>query len=107
MCELVAGERSESSRLVAGRDGLVAISPAAGGASYELLLGPTAHESAAFGPALGSALDLLAELVRALRSVEGRCPGTPGSTRDRTGTWSSSRAARTSQESSWAPASSC
>lgn len=74
LCELLTAERSEPSRLVAERDGLAAICPAAGRAPYEALLAPVAHGDDAFGPVLDSALDLLAALVRALRSVEGPVP---------------------------------
>lgn len=74
VCELLAAERSHRSRLVTKRDDLLAICPAAGRTPYELLLAPVAHDGDAFGPALDSALDLLAVLVRALRSVEGPVP---------------------------------
>ncbi|GIU94194.1 MAG: galactose-1-phosphate uridylyltransferase [Gaiellaceae bacterium] len=74
LCELVSTERSEAARLVAERDGLVAICPAAGRAPFEALVTPIAHRGDAFGPALGSALDLLAALVGALRAVEGPVP---------------------------------
>lgn len=55
---------------MAERDGLAAICPAADRTRYEALLAPVAHRGGAFGPALDSALDLLAALVQALRSVE-------------------------------------
>lgn len=74
VCELLAGERSRGTRLVAERDGLLAVCPAAGRTPYELLLAPITHDDRAFGPALDSALDLLAELVRGLRSLEGPVP---------------------------------
>ena len=74
ICELLAAERSERTRLVVARHDLVAFCPAAGRAPYEVLLAPAAHGDDAFGPALDSALDLLAELVRALRTLEGPVP---------------------------------
>ena len=72
VCDLLPVERSR--RLVAERDDLAAICPAAGRTPYEILLAPVAHDGNAFGPALDSALDLLAVLVQALRSVEGPVP---------------------------------
>lgn len=74
ICTLLTAEQSEAKRLVVERDGLVAICPAAGRAPYEVLVAPVAHRDDAFGPALGSALGLLATLVRALRSLEGPLP---------------------------------
>lgn len=74
LCELLAAERSEPARLVAERDGLVALCPPAGRAPFEVLLAPVAHGGDAFGPALDPALGLLAELVRALRALEGPVP---------------------------------
>lgn len=74
ICELLAAERSDPSRLVAEREGLVASCPAAGRAPYEMLITPVSHDGDAFGPALDVALDLLAGLVRALRTLEGPVP---------------------------------
>lgn len=74
ICELLAVERSEPSRLVAERDGLVAFCLAAGREPYEVLLAPVSHDGGAFGPSLDAALDLLAGLVGALRTLEGPVP---------------------------------
>jgi UDPglucose--hexose-1-phosphate uridylyltransferase len=74
VCDLLPEERSHRSRLVAERDDLVALCPAAGRAPYEMLLAPVVHDADAFGPGLDSTLDLLALLVQALRSVEGPVP---------------------------------
>lgn len=74
VCDVLSLEVSQRARLVAERDDLVAVAPAAGRAPYELLLAPVVHDGDAFGEALDSALDLLAALVRALRAVEGPVP---------------------------------
>lgn len=74
VCDMLSVEGSQRARLVAERDDLVAVAPAAGRAPYELLLAPVVHDGDAFGPALDSALALLALLVRALRTVEGPVP---------------------------------
>lgn len=74
ICELLAVERSDPSRLVAERDGLVAFCPAAGREPYEVLLAPVSHDGDAFGPSLDGALDLLAGLVGALRTLQGPVP---------------------------------
>ena len=74
VCELLAAERSEPAWLVTERDDLVAFCSAAGRTPYEALLAPAAHSGDAFGTALDSALDLLAGLVRALRTLEGPVP---------------------------------
>lgn len=71
VCELLANEQRGEDRLVARHDGLVAVCPAAGRESYELLVAPADHDSAGFGPRLGHALAFVAELVRALQRLEG------------------------------------
>jgi len=75
VCELVKAERSARERIVAERDGLVALTSSAGRSPYELLVAPIAHEAEGFeSPRLAAALALLADLVRALRTVEGPVP---------------------------------
>ena len=73
-CDLVARERMRGSRVVAERDDLVALCPAAGRADYELLICPLAHDRNAFGPSLDGALALVASLTAALRELEGPLP---------------------------------
>ena len=75
----VAGER-ELDRLLEGSpvaeaDGLIAVSPSAARAPYELRIAPTARETNAFAsPLLPAALRLLGEVVRRLHAVEGPTP---------------------------------
>jgi len=75
LCEVVKSERLAHERAVCERDGLVVVASDAGRSPYELLLAPIAHEAEGFeSPRLGQALALLADLVRALREVEGPVP---------------------------------
>ena len=59
-------ELAEGSRVVEQRDGLVLLCPYAGRAPYECLVAPLEHEADGFGPRLGAALDLAAEVLRRL-----------------------------------------
>ncbi len=57
------------------RSGLVAASPWASRVPYETVISPTEPDDAALAsPYLASALELLAELVRRLQTLEGRVP---------------------------------
>jgi UDPglucose--hexose-1-phosphate uridylyltransferase len=60
---------------VAERDGVVAVTHAAGRGQYELLIAPADRDGDPFsGPGLTAALQLLAEAVRRLRALEGPVP---------------------------------
>jgi UDPglucose--hexose-1-phosphate uridylyltransferase len=71
VCALLDAERRAGTRLVAERDGLTALCPQAGRQPYELLVAPDAHDADGFGQRLGDALMLVADLVRALETIEG------------------------------------
>lgn len=60
--------------VVAARDGVVALCPPAGRAAYETLVAPTAHGGDPFGEWLAAGLAVLADVVAALRAVEGPVP---------------------------------
>jgi len=73
--EFLAQERADGTRIVAERDGLVALCPHAGRGPYELVVAPVEREADAFaGETLGPALALAGELVRRLRTLEGEVP---------------------------------
>jgi UDPglucose--hexose-1-phosphate uridylyltransferase len=75
LCAFVEEERAAGERVVQDQDGFVVLAPPAGRAPYELLIAPTAHEASGFESAsLRTALGLLAESIRALRSIEGPVP---------------------------------
>ena len=75
LCALLARERVDGRRLVAERDGCIALCPPAGRMPYELLVTPLAHEEDGFeSPFLVAALSLTAAMLRRLRSVEGPRP---------------------------------
>jgi len=75
LCSFLDAERQSGERVVHERDGFVVLAPPAGRAPYELLIAPIAHEASGFeSTSLGTALDLLAESVRALRTIEGPVP---------------------------------
>jgi UDPglucose--hexose-1-phosphate uridylyltransferase len=75
LCATLAEEQAADGLVVAERDGLVALAPAAGRVPYELLIAPAGHEPEGFeSPRLPAALALLADVVRALREVEGPVP---------------------------------
>lgn len=70
--ELLAQERSDGSRIVTERDGLVALCPYAGRGPYELVVAPLEPEADAFASgSLGPAIALAGALVRRLRALEG------------------------------------
>jgi len=66
ICDYLRRELDEGTRLVEQRDGLVLLCPYAGRAPYECLVAPLEHEADGFGPRLGAALDLAAEVLRRL-----------------------------------------
>lgn len=66
LCELLEVELADGSRVVEQRDGLVLLCPYAGRAPYECLIAPLEHEADGYGPLLGAALDLAAEVLRRL-----------------------------------------
>ncbi len=75
LCDDLASERAEGTRVVSERDGVVSLCPAASREPYELLVAPTRHEPDAWTSArLATALELLAEGWRRLRSLEGGVP---------------------------------
>jgi UDPglucose--hexose-1-phosphate uridylyltransferase len=75
VCELLARERAEGTRVVVERDGLVLLCPWAGRMPYELVVAPVEHERDGFSsPLLASALELAADGLRRLRAVEGPRP---------------------------------
>lgn len=72
---LLEQERGEGTRIVAERDGLVALCPYAGRSPYELVVAPLEPEADAFSSeALGPALLLAGAVVRRLRVLEGEVP---------------------------------
>ena len=66
LCELLETELADGSRVVEQRGGLVLLCPYAGRAPYECLIAPLEHEAGGYGPLLGAALDLAAEVLRRL-----------------------------------------
>jgi UDPglucose--hexose-1-phosphate uridylyltransferase len=73
--ELLERERREEVRVVAERDGIVAICPYASRAPYELVVAPVEPEADAFSsPLLGPGLALLAAAVERLLEAEGSVP---------------------------------
>jgi UDPglucose--hexose-1-phosphate uridylyltransferase len=66
LCELLEVELADGSRVVEQRDGLVLLCPYAGRAPYECLVAPLEHEADGYGPLLGAALNLAAEVLRRL-----------------------------------------
>ncbi len=74
LCESIASEREEGSRVVLERDGLVLLCPYAGRTPYECLVAPLEHESGAFESSrLGGALALAAEALRRVYALTGPC----------------------------------
>ena len=75
LCALLEDERRLDERIVRERDGVVVLAAPAGRAPYELLIAPSTHEPSGFeSEALGTALGLLAESIRSLRTIEGPVP---------------------------------
>lgn len=74
VCAALEQELRDEVRLVAEHDGLVLLCPYAGRMPYELLIAPVEHEADGFASTrLPAALRLLAEALRRLHAVEGRC----------------------------------
>lgn len=72
---MVEMEVAGGERVVGREDGVVAFCPAAGRAPYEVLVAPTSPEEHAFESALlPAALELLADSIRRLHTVEERVP---------------------------------
>jgi len=75
VCEYLARERHDETRVVAERGGVVLLCPYAGRAPYECLVAPIKHEDGGFeSPLLGTGLELAAEALRRLRDAEGPRP---------------------------------
>lgn len=75
LCEALARELEERTRVVGEREGFVLLCPYASRSPYECLIAPLAHEPDGFGsPLLGAALDLAAEALRRLGAAEGPRP---------------------------------
>jgi UDPglucose--hexose-1-phosphate uridylyltransferase len=66
ICAYLRQELDDGARVVEQRDGLVLLCPYAGRAPYECLIAPLEHEPNGYGPRLGAALDLAAEVLRRL-----------------------------------------
>jgi UDPglucose--hexose-1-phosphate uridylyltransferase len=75
LCDFLAGERAEGSRVVLEREGLVLLCPYASRAPYECLVAPLEHEGSGFqSKLLGGGLALAAEALRRLHALEGPRP---------------------------------
>jgi UDPglucose--hexose-1-phosphate uridylyltransferase len=75
LCAYLEQERSEKTRVVEERGGLVLLCPYASRTAYECLIAPLKHEERGFpSPLLGAALELAAEGLRRLAVVEGPRP---------------------------------
>jgi UDPglucose--hexose-1-phosphate uridylyltransferase len=75
LCAYLEQERSEKTRVVEERGGLVLLCPYASRTAYECLIAPLEHEERGFpSPLLGAALELAAEGLRRLAVVEGPRP---------------------------------
>jgi UDPglucose--hexose-1-phosphate uridylyltransferase len=72
VCDYIAWEREQGTRVVEERDDLVLVCHYAGRAPYECLIAPVEHESDGFESArLGAALELAADALRRLRNATG------------------------------------
>ena len=76
LCRLIRREVVDGARVVSQRDGVVLLAAYAGRAPYEMLIAPSEHLPDAFraDAPLGAALELLAEALRELHTLEGRVP---------------------------------
>ena len=75
VCEAIARERADGTRVLAERGGLLLCVPWAGRVPYELLVVPVEHETGGLASErLPAALELLAWAIRRLHAVEGACP---------------------------------
>ena len=75
LCDYLKLERTEGTRVVEERDGLLLLCPYASRSPYECLVAPLTHEEDGFGsPLLGRGLDLAAEALRRLGRDEGPRP---------------------------------
>jgi UDPglucose--hexose-1-phosphate uridylyltransferase len=71
LCDYLARERAEETRLVEERGGLVLLCPYASRSPYECLVAPLEHEEDGLGSRLlGAALGLAAEALRRLAAVD-------------------------------------
>jgi UDPglucose--hexose-1-phosphate uridylyltransferase len=70
LCSLVT-RAAVGGYVVAERDGVMLFAHPAGRAPYELLIAPVAHDRDGFGEGLVTALGLLGDGIRRLRSLEG------------------------------------
>ena len=75
LCDLLAAERRDQTRIVEERDGLVLLCPYASRSPYECLVAPLEHGGDGFGSSLlGPALALAGEALRRLDAAEGPRP---------------------------------
>jgi UDPglucose--hexose-1-phosphate uridylyltransferase len=75
LCEYVAWEQEQGTRVVAEQDGLLLVCHYAGRAPFECLVAPVAHEEDAFSsPLLAAGLDLAIDALRRLRAAHGPRP---------------------------------
>lgn len=74
LCAYLELERSEGTRVVEERAGLLLLCPYASRSPYECLIAPRSHEEDGYGPRLGAALELAAEALRRLAGLEAPRP---------------------------------
>jgi UDPglucose--hexose-1-phosphate uridylyltransferase len=75
LCEYLAWEQAERTRVVEERDGLILLCHYAGRAPFECLVAPLEHEPDGFeSPRLAEGLELAAEALRRLRAAHGPRP---------------------------------
>jgi UDPglucose--hexose-1-phosphate uridylyltransferase len=75
LCEYLAWEREDGSRIVLERGGLMLLCPYASRAPYECLVAPLEHDSSGFHSSLlGRGLALAAEALRRLHALAGPRP---------------------------------
>ena len=75
VCEYLARERDDGSRVVLERDGLMLLCPYASRAPFECLVAPLEHEGSGFQSALlGGGLALATEALRRLNALDGPRP---------------------------------
>jgi UDPglucose--hexose-1-phosphate uridylyltransferase len=75
VCEYLAREQKDGSRVVLEQDGLVLLCPYASRAPFECLVAPLEHESSGFQSALlGGGLTLATEALRRLDALDGPRP---------------------------------
>jgi UDPglucose--hexose-1-phosphate uridylyltransferase len=74
LCEALEVERTEGTRVVEERNGLVLLCPYASRSAYECLIAPLEHEQNGFGPRLGAGLELAAQALGRLAELDAPRP---------------------------------